>query len=1073
MDDVFTGFLARSSSEDKYDDETSSSVFDNNVLEYARHHKLTTNYTIQPSLAIESLPSPSACSPGKPSEQDDLDSLDVLARVNINEKLMVDAGTRVFLSAVLSRPHKGEHLDETPATRPRIATLKLEEPIIHTDPELDLRAFGSFYSPDLRQVKLSIEIADIEKDEGLEWPQAILDIPAIVDQQVSSEKWEGSRDAFLFLQECMRAPALRLDAIAKYKRNTAKDPVTPPLLSLSPPTSPFMPSQRVGFIEMESSASNSTAAEAQAIETSIMADDAILLPPIIENMKDETLAPTFHSDSQDSMLLEGPLASHCSPFALVTSTTVSSFYKRKSDIKVEVPLTPTYHPSKSETSTGKRIKTLEFPKTLHEYTAELPSLYENGDDCLGSQNSFEAFFRETVEPIAEAVNRNVEQEQLQEVDTTRRVTVPAVDMKLPIPPWDPQDVACVGRNQACQSLLHKTKKYDLTFMRHWPGVSKVERTMPWSPFDPKLGAMAVDETIQDDKALAAMMHEAAPEVVTSSQLIWKPDGLRILDKNDESEDELEPGVFEDENELSALLRKRKIEIDQDTSALTGGIERRSKMMRPGEGENVRTEATFDVLRSIINEHSADSPSQREAQCSRTGKLQPEDTTASTVTFASEGFFSTTKALHQFMLIQGNKMPIPQHPCTRSAHKQEPAQTSKQNKNEALRIQLQSQLPPAPIHTPISVPTWSLPSPLPKTSMIFSTNLLTHFRPLVRTLQSIHPDLAFIERDFESAISPVTEADIILSPATAIFLTSIQKIKQRSLPGQASRPGVKNQITAMTERYERVLVFVGTITSTTNVQRPPGFPAAYTAGLQNGLLTRASAGHTSVDTTTTISTNTDTLSYDDVPLDTSDAIAFAQLSIYCSLLPGDVIVVYIPGGLTHMAHATLHAQARYGQPAVETPTPTGTAAAAEAVAIVQQPNLQTPSVSPIVLLPDETLWELFLRRAGLNAYAAQSILCALRSRPHNTLATPLTAPADVISVDTCVHEDTSPTATTVTGLPAFLLMSQAEREAQFGAMLGGTRILRRVGRVVDGGWPSARNGFCGVGKEEGEGEGNMQ
>jgi len=47
---------------------------------------------------------------------------------------------------------------------------------------------------------------------------------------------------------------------------------------------------------------------------------------------------------------------------------------------------------------------------------------------------------------------------------------------------------------------------------------------------------------------------------------------------------------------------------------------------------------------------------------------------------------------------------------------------------------------------------------------------------------------------------------------------------------------------------------------------------------------------------------------------------------------------------------------------------------------------------------------------------------------------------------------------VLGLPAFILMSADERMHKFQVLLGGSRILNRVNKILDQEWPSAVYGF---------------
>lgn len=92
----------------------------------------------------------------------------------------------------------------------------------------------------------------------------------------------------------------------------------------------------------------------------------------------------------------------------------------------------------------------------------------------------------------------------------------------------------------------------------------------------------------------------------------------------------------------------------------------------------------------------------------------------------------------------------------------------------------------------------------------------------------------------------------------------------------------------------------------------------------------------------------------------------------------------------------------------------------------------------LLVQDETLWELFLRRAGLNTFAAQ------------TICTPLRDPS-ASAGDGGKAAIAAPGLPGYYGLPIFLRMSAQERADRFSGVLGGRRVLDRVGELIDQSW----------------------
>ncbi|KAL8297431.1 hypothetical protein RB597_006507 [Gaeumannomyces tritici] len=92
----------------------------------------------------------------------------------------------------------------------------------------------------------------------------------------------------------------------------------------------------------------------------------------------------------------------------------------------------------------------------------------------------------------------------------------------------------------------------------------------------------------------------------------------------------------------------------------------------------------------------------------------------------------------------------------------------------------------------------------------------------------------------------------------------------------------------------------------------------------------------------------------------------------------------------------------------------------------------------LLVQDETLWELFLRRAGMNVFAAQ-VICGL-------LQDPSARDGGRVATGT-------PGLPGDYGLPAFLRMSAQERVNRFSGVLGGRRLLDRASELIDQPWNS--------------------
>jgi hypothetical protein len=284
-----------------------------------------------------------------------------------------------------------------------------------------------------------------------------------------------------------------------------------------------------------------------------------------------------------------------------------------------------------------------------------------------------------------------------------------------------------------------------------------------------------------------------------------------------------------------------------------------------------------------------------------------------------------------------------------------------------------------------------------------------------------------------------EADLTISASTGLMLTTLQKIKQKPLPGQ-EKPfcGVKERIVDVAPRYDCLIVLVSEGGNEGNNDKAS---MAESSNFEQPLIVQG--------------------------LDDRDAAALSELiRLNESQPPTEIIVRYIPGGQPALVHWIAAIICQQGwcagdNPSPKDPTTRLTTAIRDddgkpsdnasfldiAATDLGQPHiLHTSSTTPpppppppahTTLLADETFWERFLRSAELNSFAAQMILGRLKkgSRSYSTAWN---------------------------GLAAFIEMSADQRERAFGDLFVPSRgdrenLLARVGRVVDGGGPGTGEG----------------
>lgn len=379
--------------------------------------------------------------------------------------------------------------------------------------------------------------------------------------------------------------------------------------------------------------------------------------------------------------------------------------------------------------------------------------------------AIETFFDEAILPIAMEAERKIEQEQLDESGITSRIRVPVMDFSRPIAPWDlsqtekekPEPDSCI--NRIAEELEAKEPRE-----RFWRLSGQIERELSWVPFPTSLGDIMASDFLADDGSLQKYLEQ--PACIDTACLVWKPEGLRMLDNiNDPDEEELQPGDFPKGDVVSSLLRKRKFELQVET--------------------------------------------------------ETDDTCKNAAAFTGHEL-SNIGSLDIFM---GHRMGNADY--TRPAKRQdldEKTHTSKvANPSDAnVDASRMADTEPLPALRPLPTPKISLP--VSPRHYFFSITLLSK-RSLARRISTLFPKAEVIERDwstYEPKVGDLVsgEADLVISPSTGLLITTLQMIKQRVLPGQEKRglalSPTQLRIHAASQRYEQLWVLVSQNVQTTDV-----------------------------------------------------------------------------------------------------------------------------------------------------------------------------------------------------------------------------------------------------------------
>lgn len=599
------------------------------------------------------------------------------------------------------------------------------------------------------------------------------------------------------------------------------------------------------------------------------------------------------------------------------------------DLKVEEPMTPMPNPN---------FKSVRFSNIVEQLDIEPGS-------SPRSPPGQSSFFKETCGPAYDSVNQQLEQETLIPADTTARVEVPVMDFRKPDPPWHKFDLV---KKPSVLLALQKSFLFETVGrIPTWPGARQKESGLLWSAINSDFANLALEEDYTADNDTWKTFMEDDQDVVDSSSLTWKPLGLKIVrDGQDDDDDEIESGHFRKDSpeDLSSLAKKRKLEMQERDNHRRNGPAGGGIIPAPrgSTATNEQKPAAYTQVPAM--EHSGGGDF---------GILGSQ--------------FSAEDSLNHYLELRGRKRPkLADSNYFGNTIKAPGPGDRSLPANGPQRVERPDRVSPFLKREKLPVPTVA-----PSTTVIniiVSSSLLKN-RALIKHLEAQLPSLKLIERDFTAhntsawmpgsvTRSPVkspldAEADFLLSPTTGIILTTLQKIRQKSLPGQNTPSAIRARLERVCPRYEKLFVFVS-----------------------EGSMDESTDG-----------------------LGPNDCVALAEfIGVACGF-ETVVNVHFVGGGDQTLAHWV--------------------------AGLVVQHRTDTE------LLAEETRWEIFLRRAGLNAFAAQTIIADLKAAE---------------GVD-----ERSPSKAGLFGITAFVEMGREQRIARLGGRVG-RNVLRRVSAVIDATWP---------------------
>lgn len=587
-----------------------------------------------------------------------------------------------------------------------------------------------------------------------------------------------------------------------------------------------------------------------------------------------------NSDSSDSMLLD---VTHPPPLSPLLERRTAPFLKRPAeDLKVEGPLTP----QTFSDSPMKKLKSVTFSETVQHFHFPPDAPWRANTSEDGSQDN-ESFFDEAfqgLEPATQECINRIENEKLSAADTTGRVDVPHVNFTLPVAPWNEYSQRKGGRQRASDpelgaqmKFLRRVKLEDLKTATSWHGISSLDRQLSWNIFTTRIAKIDLNEQLHGGSEVEKVLTGLTTgNIATGATQVWKQEGLRILDEDD-NEDVIEPEEAEERRDMEALIRKRKLEIEEEAIAMP------RKRASPQPLLQMHSQPRKEIFGSQHRDNGVPDPRVAAADA-KVRKIRDKPAQVKTpVNDLMFGGFSATSALHKFMETRGKAVEDVK------AESAKVSQASTRHKQPETVLVVRSREPSSdhstahrgygdgPDRRQTNCDTSSsvlpqlppLPGNLAPCSLIVSSDFLKQ-RGLMKQVERMYQAAEIVYRDYDLPHSPFKEADMLLSPSTGLMLTTLQQIKQRPLPGQVDHSPVKARIKHLQSRCERLVVIVS-------------------EGLSREMEQLGSSR----------------------PDDPRDTEALSHFEDFGNRLEGEVVVKYVRGGEQGLAHAVVVEMAKYG------------------------------------------------------------------------------------------------------------------------------------------------------------------
>lgn len=575
-----------------------------------------------------------------------------------------------------------------------------------------------------------------------------------------------------------KASALVFVANASAIQLGAAESLTPPLSPIEEPlVEPFIPGDETCHIPDPSDLSSELSADILVAESRILQEDQEFWA---ENLQNPVSPEPYDEVDIPEMLRAG--AFRLSPVPMAGPAPIPR------DFHLDVPIFADHWPEGNDQERS-RVLTREEIDQMKALMMSSDTVDEAGEQLMD-------LFKDR----ATQATRRAEQEQTQPLDAIARVTGPVIDFSIPRPEWEAQILNP-------EAIMKQIRNADVDWQGpKWQGNRAAEQKMVWDPLAHMRRKSLVSENIEVDPEVLERVigNNEDTEIPTSADYAYKQPRWVILRMDNDDEDDYITRLNQSPQASSSLVVSNKQPLLTQAAASTPtsrtASNGRSKVLR-AEKEARRVGRKQMIQEERILER--DRTKQGSKNLTRTySHTLDEPIQAPPSTKLLAGFENEFPELG--LLINGYA----------DTHFPKPADIKECREREQVVAEVAPELPPPPPQTiPAIAPTIMQPTPLPK--VVISS---TVSRPIVDNLEALLPGMKVITRNYGAHAptgwapgmrSPnLDEADITISPCTGLMLSTMVKLRQKPVPGQAGNTASLVQIIQnVTIRYERLVVLV--------------------------------------------------------------------------------------------------------------------------------------------------------------------------------------------------------------------------------------------------------------------------